>query len=311
MLALALMALLVVAPSSMAAAQKRVTGKVKAHKLSPKQKAAQRRALKRQLKRNPMLATRPGFLRKAALVDLRVPFTVRLNPADGSGSFAASDDQLEITWNDDTNPWPLGGGAPAGPQLATLSGSFTMEARWDGDTSGVGEPGSVETVQGGRATMSSSPLAISDFDPACNLGPQLTTDPASAIALTSGGPRYGLMNLFSRTFRGTLALRMTNFSSALAGSCGGAAASTPVIDNSGWLPMPIRLDGEMQASPSLTADGKLRFAKINIDDAVTPQDSTFAYLRACTGLVSCDPMQFAARLKIKKLTAEVLLGDVG
>jgi hypothetical protein len=44
---------------------------------------------------------------------------------------------------------------------------------------------------------------------------------------------------------------------------------------------------------------------------VTPQLSTFAYVRSCTGAATCDPKEFPARIKLKKLTAEVLLGDLG
>jgi hypothetical protein len=75
--------------------------------------------------------------------------------------------------------------------------------------------------------------------------------------------------------------------------------------------MPIRFDGKFRTSPAITADGHVRFGEITIDDSVTPQLSTFAYVRTCTGALTCDPEQFPARLKLKKLSAEVLLGDIG
>jgi len=74
--------------------------------------------------------------------------------------------------------------------------------------------------------------------------------------------------------------------------------------------MPVSMSGKFYVSPALTADGQMRFGKIVVDDSVTPQRSTFAYVRSCTNILACDPMQFPARLKIKKLTADVLLGDI-
>jgi hypothetical protein len=117
------------------------------------------------------------------------------------------------------------------------------------------------------------------------------------------------MNLFTDEFRGSLSLRMT-FASQAQDGCGGAISLTPTIDNLSASPMPVRLDGKFYVSPALTADGKMRFGKIVIDDSVTPQTSTFAYVRACTGTTTCDPLQFPARLRMKKLTADVLLGDI-
>jgi hypothetical protein len=117
------------------------------------------------------------------------------------------------------------------------------------------------------------------------------------------------VNLFSQEYRGSLSMRMT-FASQAQDTCGGTLGLTPTVDNSTAPPMPVSMRGRFFVSPSLTADGQMRFGKIVVDDSVTPQTSTFAYVRSCTNTLSCDPMQFPARLKIKKLTADVLLGGI-
>lgn len=279
--------------------------------MKAKDRARIRRALTRELKRNPASILRKGFLRKAALVDYRVPFTVRLGRADGTGGFEASDDQVEITWDDAANPWPTltPAGQPAGVQLTNLSGSFSMEAIWEGDATGYGEPGAIETVVGNGINMTATPFVISDFDPTCGTSPQILTDPAGSIPVISSGFRYGVLNPFAATIRGTLSLRMTNFASQIYPSCGGVPAISPAVVNNTAPPMPLRFSGEFETSPAITADGHVRFGKITIDDTVTPQLSTFAYVRACTDAVTCNPQMFPARLKLKKMTAEVLLGD--
>jgi hypothetical protein len=195
------------------------------------------------------------------------------------------------------------------PQTTNLSGTFTLEGSFSDDASGYGELGALETTNGAGVTMKADPFTISEFNPLCASGPLVAADPAQKITITSAGVRYGLMNLFSRDFRGSLSLRMT-FASQLQDGCGGAFGVSPAVDNSTAPPMPVRFNGGFSVSPALTADGQMRFGKIVIDDSVTPQDSTFAYVRACTGTATCDPQQFPARLKIKKLTADVLLGDI-
>jgi hypothetical protein len=295
------------APRAEAVAVKSVSAKSK----KAKERARIRRALTRERKHNPAAILKKSFLRKAALVDYRVPFTVRLGKSDGAGGFNASDDQVEITWDDGANAWPAltPAGQPTGVQVTNLSGSFTMEAIWDGDSTGLGEPGAIETVVGNGISMTATPFAISDFDPICGTSPQILTDPGNNIAVTSSGFRYGVLNPFADTIRGTLSLRMTNFASQVYPSCGDVPAISPAVVNVAAPPMPVRFSGEFDTSPAITADGHVRFGKITIDDSVTPQLSTFAYVRACTDAVTCNPQLFPARLKVKKLTAEVLLGD--
>jgi hypothetical protein len=280
-----------------------------APKLTKKQRAKLRGQLQTEFKRNPSVVFKQKFVRKADLVDFKLPLTVRLSKPDGVGGFLPSDDQLEITWDDSTTPWPLAGGTMPATETTMLDGEFTMEASFGSDASGYGELGALETFEGNNIAMTANPFTISEFDPPCGSGPQLAADPAQKIQVTSAGGRYGLMNIFSGDFRGSLSLRMT-FASQATDTCGGTTALTPVVDNTPAPPMPVRLQGKFLISPAITSDGKMRFGKIVVDDAVTPQTSTFAFVRACTGIVTCDPQQFPARLKVKTFTADVLLGDI-
>ena len=275
-----------------------------------KQLARLRADLARQVKRNPTVVFTRTFAHAADVANFRLPMTVRLAAANGSGGYLASDDQLEVAWDDSVILWPLAGFAPAGPQTLALDGGFTMEALFAGDASGYGEPGSMETFQGARIDMTAGPFAISEFDPTCPNGPHLATQPSTSVTISSAGGRYGMMNMFSKQMRGSLNLRF-RFASAITGTCGGATDVTTAVDNSGAPPMPVHFDGTFQVSPAVTADGRMRFGRIVVDDSVTPQTSTFAYVRACTTTnPGCDPVQFPARLKVKKLVAEVLLGDL-
>jgi hypothetical protein len=296
-----------------ALAKPAASAKVK-HGLSKRERARIRRELKRQLRRHPGIAFSKAFMKKAALVEFRLPLTVRLRNSDGSGGYQPGDDLLEIDWDDAAFAWPLEGsnGIPAAPQIVPIQGNFTMESVYgNGDMSGSGELGANEVILGGGVDMTSDPFTISDFFGApCANGPQLATLAGTPVAITSAGARFGVMNPFSQEIRGTLSLRMT-FRAQRKPDCDTAAAPTDQVDNSIALPMPVRFSGKMSISPSITADGKMRFGKITIDDAVEPQLTTFAFVRSCTDPAgTCTPGSFPARLKFKKLTAEVLLGDL-
>jgi antitoxin (DNA-binding transcriptional repressor) of toxin-antitoxin stability system len=283
-----------------------------AAKAKKKQSSAQaqrerlRRELARQVKRNPSTIFSKSFLKKADLVDFRLPLTVRLT--DGNGVRDPTGDQLEISWDDSVTPWPAFGMAPA-TQTMDLKGQFTMELSYGDEASGYGELGAMEALQGAQISMQGSPITIADF-PGCPSGPQLRVAAGSSVSITSAGARYGLLNPFSQRFRGTLALRMS-FASEFATSCDGGYTTTQAVNNSQAPPMPVRFDGTFRTSPAVTSDGKVRFGEIEIDDAATPQVSSFAYIRSCTSFPDCTPAQFPARLKLKRLRAEVLLGDVG
>jgi hypothetical protein len=278
-----------------------------------KQRQAIRRQLAREVKRNPTVVMKKSFIKKAVFVDYKLPMTVRLARPNGMGGYEPSDDQLEITWDDSANPWPLASatpaGAPAAVQTTLLNGRFTLEASFSDDASGYGELGAMETFVGGGIAMTATPFTVSDFDPLCGTDSQLEVAPSTTVPITSAGGKYGVLNLFSGDVRGSLSLRMTPTTIATDG-CGGSAGSPFTVDNSAATAMPLRYRGKFVISPSITLDGKLRFGKLTIDDAVTPQLSTFALFRACSGVLACNPLAFPARLKLKKLTADVLLGGV-
>ena len=264
------------------------------------------------MRRNPLAALNRSFLKKAQASEFRMPMSIRLRAADGQGGYVPMDDQIEIDWDDSVFQWPLTPtGIPAGPQTVYISGGFTAEASFAGaDVSGYGDPGATELLLGGGLNLDTDPFTISEFATACPSGPQLAVDPNSRVAIESAGTRYGLMNLFSQDFRGTLSLRMKPASSITA-TCGGAPTTTAALANTTAPPMPLRFAGKFTISPAITPDGKMRFGKVSIDDSVTAQLSTFAFVRACTdaAALDCAPQQFPARIKVKKLTAEVLLGD--
>ena len=157
--------------------------------------------------------------------------------------------------------------------------------------------------------MTATPFTISDFDPFCGSGARLGIDPSSRVAVSSAGRRYGVLNLFTGDVRGSLSLRMTSTTVSTDG-CGGPSGAPFTVDNSTAVPMPLRFSGKFAISPGITRDGKLRLGKLTIDDATMPQLSTFALFRACSGVLACDPLPFPARLKLKTLTADVLIGSV-
>jgi hypothetical protein len=279
-------------------------------RLDKAERARIRRALKRQLRRTPTSVLGRDFLKRASLVDFKLPLTMRLNRVPGADAVPEpSDDEIEIRWDDSVVPWPLdgAGGAPAAVQTSFLSGQFSVESSFS-DSEGYGELGAMETILGGNIAMTATPFQISSFAGPCLTNPQLEVDPSSSVAVSSAGPKYGLMNLFSGDFRGSLALRMT-FSGQSYSGCGASPTPTDAVDNTTAIPMPIRFQGNIRVSPAITADGKMRLGVFEVDDSVTPQTSTFAYVRACTGSAPCAAMQFPARVKLKRLRAEVLLGD--
>ena len=283
----------------------------RSHPLSKKAKAKIRAELKQQVRKDPTSVFQKRFMRKADLVDFKLPLTVRLGSAPGQPS--NPDDQIQIDWDDSVVPWPLAGSTPAGSQTTTLSGLFTMEADFSDDASGYGELGSVETYQGIQTDLRGTPFDVaapnSSCPPSPTPPPQLTATHSPGypeIRFVSGGPRYGLMNLFGRTMKGMLMLS-TTLDTNVSDSCGAPVATT------GTPPagpaFPLRYDGEFYVSPALTADGKMRLGKMVI---TAPQTSTFALFPACTSSITadCTPMQFPARVQITKLTADVLLGDI-
>jgi hypothetical protein len=314
-----LMALAAVAathvPSSAVAKQpdKRATAAKKAKKLTKRQRQKLRRELRREAARHPTAVFKPSFMKKASLVDFKLPLTVRVGPAPGQPPTTTN--QLEIDWGQSANPWPSGFTTPA-PQTVALTGTFTMEADFGGDASGYGELGAVETIAGGQANLTATPVdpaqptEVAGPNASCNPGDpdQVVVDPGTPLTFSSGGVRYGLLNMFSQTIRGSLLLS-TSVPADVSVSCG------PLVP-AGLKPapgpaMPLEYNGKFYVSPALTSDGKMRLGKMII---TSPQTSTAAQFAACTVPTSvaadCSPMQFPARIQVTQMTAEVLLGDI-
>jgi hypothetical protein len=225
---------------------------------------------------------------------------------------------VEIDWDNTADSWPLPGTTPADPQKLNLTGTFTMEADFGGDAAGYGELGAVETLQGGAASLIASPVdplqatAIVAADGACPPGspPQLAVDPSSPITFSTGGPRYGVMNPFSQTMRGSILLS-TVLQTAASTSCNPLTAITPTTQPVPGPAMPISYEGEFHISPSLTSDGRMRLGKMTIS-ASSAQSSMAALFTGCSSPSSldCTPLRFPARIRFTQVTADVLLGSI-
>lgn len=314
------------------------------HRTTVLSKARIRTQLTRQLRKNPLLALNRSFLRKADFVDFSMPLTVRLTRTRQ----LESDDRLQIDWNTDTQAWPLPTTtyAPTVQQTVSLTGRFSMEWHFGSDTTGYTTLGTSETTVGSLVDMVASPLLpattvpISDFatPPAC----AATDQPALAaverptglafapgLKVSGAGSRFGTINPFGGSVRGNLNLYFS-FRSSVRSACGAVPAMTKVIEPAAGgdptapgagRPVPVSFTGDIHISPGITEDGQLKLGHIVVDDAVTPQTSTFGQIYSCTlpnlgpASSTCAPgdgdaQPFPSRVKITKLTAELLIGDV-
>ena len=68
----------------------------KTHRMSAKQKAHIRAQLRRQVKKNPRVIQRRSFLKKASLVNFKLPVTIRLRGASGPGSDTSNPNDASI-----------------------------------------------------------------------------------------------------------------------------------------------------------------------------------------------------------------------
>ena len=320
---------------------------VKHAPLTESQKARERRHLSALVHKNPRVALSTSFLKRAAFVDYSMPLTVRLASAQAFGGPTPPDDRLEIAWNTDTQSWPLSSAsfAPSPVQTVSLAGRFSLEWRFGADATGYTTLGTSEALVGAKTEIVAAPIApltsipISDFatPPAC----AATDQPALAASdrpfgatfgpgmnVTSAGVRYGTINPFGGTIRGNLNLYFS-FRSLVRSSCGAVPAPTKVIQPApggdptapgAARPVPVAFLGSVVLSPAITNDGQLQLGRITIDDATIPQESSFGQIYSCTlpdptpPSGSCAPgdgdaQPFPARLKIKHLTGQLLIGD--
>src|SRR4051812_24846578 len=131
-------------------------------------KAATRKQLEREFKRNPKAVLEATFIRKAAAVDFSLPIAIRMSAPASSLAMQLDYDQLSA---------PVLGSQPPATATTTITGSLGGVARFGADTSGYGDPGTVELLQqdaapAGQTRLSGTPLALL-AGPGCvmNTGP--------------------------------------------------------------------------------------------------------------------------------------------
>lgn len=296
-----------------------------------------RRRLALELRRSPRTTLRSrSFLRRAALVGLRMPVTVRLR--EGSA--------LGVSWS--PLRFPLDGGlfpAPAGEQQLALAGSFPMVVDFDAGA-GYGGPGNLQARSGpgGRITAA-GPLVVAEPAGCAGVPPAFveaatTTGGTPPIVASAVTQTWVDLNPFSGGSDGYLDLKLSVRSRVLGSSATCASpgptadydvpVTTPATDP--WnAPVRIRWDGSFRVAPAITSDGAIRFGKISVD-ATQPQSATTGNLWGCaaqaaitgaglplaTPCTSADgaplgepvgPAPFPAALVVKTLSADILLGD--
>jgi hypothetical protein len=313
----AIAALVLSVGATRADANRKKADRASSRAVTLRQAAVARRRLRARLKRNPRAALSRDFLQKAAASGLNLPLTLRLNrPGQDAG-----DNELMVQWDDSTWPWPAnflplqpdpGGGVVA------LNGRSSMVAQFGSDLSGYGGVGAVETLNGTSLAFDgvpAAPIGVSNFaSPVC---------PAPGVAiqmrrldLSTGEATHGLLSLFGGVARVSLHVRVGTTSRVLNPDCSGDldAAGDNRHDANGSDPIvPINFDAVFRISPSITSDGNLRFGVLTVADG-SAQPTSFARITVCTASAptpnTCPTEQFPARLSIKRMNAEVLLGDL-
>jgi len=294
----------------------------KPHKLTKHQKAVVRQRLRRALRRNPQAVLGRDFLRKAELVDLTLPLTLRLRRS-GQGPV---DDELGVEWNAQTFPWPNGfaelqpaPGDPAPGGVIPLDGTSSLEAEFGNDVSGYAGPGVVETTAGGRVDFDSGligpAIAVSDYAQTATDNVPLCNAPAiqmSNVVFGTAQSTQSVLHLFGGTARVTLHVRAGTTTQVVAPDCMGGFGTTDNVHPpaNGDPIVPISFDATFKISPAITADGRLRLGALTVP-AGSVQPSTFARITMCVDeAATCTTRAFPARLKVLQLNAEVLVGDL-
>ncbi|HEX6714007.1 MAG TPA: hypothetical protein VF066_11490 [Thermoleophilaceae bacterium] len=308
--------------------------------------ARERRALMQVLRRNPRAVATRSFMRRARAAALDLPLTARLNPAIDTDpgtpgvqeGVAPTDDMLEI----DPGGGPSAPSPPfgqySGPQDVSIDGKFRLEALFSKDTIGLG-PSVLELGIGGLA-IDAEPFDLLDFSPSCSpaADPLLQAGPTSIVEAAPVLPRDhrgGELHWFT----GDISLKLYaqfHFNSLRRGTFdGGGVFANDCLGSQFWTRriqalsnpvIPLQLDGRFEISPALTTDGRLRLFIVSFDDAAIPQAALATVLHSCTQAttspgsgaapaatcdgVSSDDTALGATVKVKKLTAEVLIGSL-
>jgi hypothetical protein len=274
-----------------------------------KQRERERRALRLQAAKKPTLTLKSSFIRRAQAAGSVLPFTIRLRrPYEGG----PGDDVVSLAWDPSATPWPLAGTAPSpAPATTNLDGALSYQWDYGADTSGYATLGTVETHLGGGVSMVGTGFPIAA--PEGSTCTSLSSLSATGMALTAAGARFGTVNPFSGEVSGTMSLRTTIRTRAV--PCAGtltpdtAVATTTSADP----PLPVAFTGRFTVSPSVMADGRVRFGVLRVlDTAAAPQRSTFGLVQACTDPTAadgCDRRAFPVRTKLVSMVADVLAGD--
>lgn len=309
-----------------------------AHRTSSAHRTRERRKLAKLLRAKPRAALRGSFLRRAALAGLRMPVTVRLREGTTIG----------ITWAATRFPLD-GALFPAPPveQQIELAGHFPMVIDF-GAGPGYGGPGNLQARPGaGGSITSAGPLVVAEPAGCAGIPPAFveaatTTAAGAPIVASVATPTWVDLNPFSGGSAGYLDLKLSIRSRVLGAvaTCGvpGPSAdyevpvSTATTDP--WnAPVRIRWDGSFRVAPAIAADGAVRFGKISAEGQMQPQIATTGNLWGCaaqdritgSGLPllaspctvatgpplgeAVGPAPFPAALVVKRLAADILLGD--
>lgn len=300
--------------------------------------ARDRRRLAAALRRNPRGALRRGFLRRAAVSGFKMPVTVRLRPGT----------RLGISWAPTRFPLDGGLFAPPlAEQELELSGSFPMIIDFQAGP-GYGGVGNIQGRSGpGGSITAPGPLVIAEqagcpgATPAFVEAATGTTGGAPFVA-TPATQTWVDLNPFTGTSGGYLDLKMSVRSRVL-GYGATCNAPGPVADYDvpataspadPWnAPVRLRWSGAFRIAPAITADGAIRFGKMTVDGTAQTQDPTTGNIWGCatedaitgsglplgTPCTSADgsplvgetvgPAPFAAALVVKRLSADIVLGD--
>jgi hypothetical protein len=267
---------------------------------------------------------------------------VRLNPAIDTdpatpgiqGGEAPSDDALTI----DVGAGPNGVDPPAGDysgiQDVSVTGKFAMTARFSQDSIGLG-PSALE-LGAGPVALTGEPFDLLDFSQTCANGALLRAGPSTIVASpqVAADRRGGVLQWFTGDITMKLytqirfnASRLGTFDGlgAFTDDCAGSRYWTRAISSVANAVVPIQMQGRFEINPGMTTDGRLRLFMIRFDDAEITQPALPTTLHSCTvpttslasGLPptgSCDGVvgddaPLSATVKVKLVTAEVIIGD--
>lgn len=284
----------------------------KNHTPKQTQKQKQRNALLRAVKRNPRIATRKWFLRRAALLGADVPITIRLNPRlDQAGTPAgASDDTIKIAIDDPPADPALPAGASPGIVASTIDGGWAGTLRFSADTAGYGRVGVVEL--GFRYVFMTGSgfdlIHAADSTPCVGGRALLKTTPM--VSINTGLRSQGYVDLFANTFEIALRTQFA-FASDLRTDCTvNVFGTTSLMTGELRPPQPIRLSGTFRISPAITADGQVRLGRLAIKGI---QSDSYVELHTCTDAPPAPPAcppdsKLTGRLVASTFTADLLIG---